>query len=66
MYENPLAKLPKTRVTYVAYRKAGYSKRFLVEHENDIALHKAAKAAFDSQGPKKLPTLDSVYTRIVI
>ena len=50
----------KTRDTYVAYRKAGYSKRFLAEHESDIALHKAAKAAFDSQGSKKLPTLKEI------
>ena len=41
----------------MAYRKAGYSKRFLMEHESNIALHKAAKAAFDSQGSKTLPTL---------
>ena len=33
----------KTRDTYVAYRKAGYSKKFLSEHESDITLHKAAK-----------------------
>ncbi|NLX26234.1 MAG: relaxase/mobilization nuclease domain-containing protein, partial [Lentisphaerae bacterium] len=26
----------KTRDTYVAYRKAGYSKKFLTEHESDI------------------------------
>ncbi len=50
----------KTRDVYVAYRKAGYSKRFLAEHESDIALHKAAKAAFDSQGSKKLPTLKEI------
>lgn len=33
----------KTRDTYVAYRKAGYSKKFLAEHESEILLHKAAK-----------------------
>ena len=33
----------KTREVYVAYRKAGYSKKFLAEHEADILLHKAAK-----------------------
>jgi len=50
----------KTRDVYVAYRKAGYSKRFLMEHESNIALHKAAKAAFDSQGSKKLLTLKEI------
>ena len=50
----------KTRDTYVAYRKAGYSKKFLSEHESDIALHKAAKQYFDAQGVKKLPTVKSL------
>ena len=45
----------KTRETYVAYRKAGYSKKFLAEHEADILLHKAAKNAFEDMGVKKLP-----------
>ena len=35
--------------------KAGYSKKFLAEHEGDILLHKAAKAAFDKRKLKKLP-----------
>ena len=47
----------KTRDVYVAYRKAGYSKKFLAEHEADILLHKAAKKAFDEMGVKKLPTV---------
>lgn len=45
----------KTREVYAAYRKAGYSKKFLVEHEADILLHKAAKKAFDELGVQKLP-----------
>lgn len=43
----------KTREVYVAYRKAGYSKIFLAEHEADILLHKAAKKAFDELGAEK-------------
>ena len=50
----------KTRDTYVAYRKAGYSKKFLSEHESEIILHKAAKQLFDEQGLKKLPTVKSL------
>ena len=50
----------KTREVYVAYRKAGYSKKFLAEHEADILLHKAAKRAFDDMGIKKLPTIKSL------
>ena len=53
----------KTRDTYVAYRKAGYSKKFMTEHEADILLHKAAKQAFEELGygkDKKLPTIKAL------
>ena len=50
----------KTRDIYVAYRKAGYSKKFKAEHESEILLHQAAKKAFDDLGVKKLPTLKSL------
>ena len=58
----------KTREIYVAYRKAGYSKKFLAEHEADILLHKAAKNAFDDMGVKKLPTvkgLQAEYAKLL-
>ena len=45
----------KTRSTYEEYRKVGYSKKFLEAHWEEITLHKAAKAAFDELGVKKLP-----------
>ena len=45
----------RTRPVYDAYRKAGYSKRFLDTHREEITLHKAAKTAFDEAGLKKLP-----------
>ena len=45
----------RTRSVYDAYRKAGYSKKFLGAHREEITLHKAAKAAFDEAGLKKLP-----------
>ena len=50
----------KTRDVYVAYRKAGYSKKFKAEHESDILLHQAAKKFFDGSGLKKLPTVKSL------
>ncbi len=50
----------KTRDTYVAYRKAGYSKKFKAEHEADILLHQAAKRHFDVLGLKKLPTVKAL------
>ena len=47
----------KTREVYVAYRKAGYSKKFRAEYEADILLHQAAKRAFDELNIKKLPKM---------
>lgn len=50
----------KTKDIYVAYRKSGYSKKYLEEHEADIIIHKAAKKAFDELGVKKLPTVKNL------
>ena len=50
----------KTRDIYAAYRKSGYSKKYLDEYESDILLHKAAKKAFDELGMTKLPTVKSL------
>ena len=50
----------KTRGTYVAYRKAGYSKKFREEHEEEILLHQAAKEAFNELNVKKLPTVKAL------
>lgn len=47
----------KTRSVYEDYRKAGYSKKFLEDHREEITIHKAAKAAFDELGVKKLPRI---------
>ena len=58
--EKHIANYSKTRDIYVPYRKAGYSKKFLQEHEPDIIIHKAAKKAFDELGVKKLPTVKSL------
>lgn len=50
----------KTREVYIAYRKAGYSKKFAAAHADDLALHKAAKTYFDTLGTKKLPSIKSL------
>ena len=52
----------KTRDTYVAYRKAGYSRKFRQEHEEEILLHQAAKEAFNELNVKKLPTVKELQT----
>ena len=50
----------KTRDVYVGYRKSGYSKKYLAEHEADIIIHKAAKKAFDELQLEKLPAIKSL------
>ena len=58
----------KTRPVYDAYRKAGYSKRFLENYRAEITLHKAAKAAFNEANLKKLPKvkeLDAEYSKLL-
>lgn len=53
-----------TKDVYTEYRKAGYSKKFYEEHRAELTLHKAAKAAFDELGVKKLPTIKSLQAQL--
>ena len=58
----------KTRPVYDAYRKSGYSKKFLEAHREKITLYKAAKAAFDEANLKTLPKvkeLDAEYSKLL-
>ena len=58
----------RTREVYVAYRKAGYSKKFLEGHREAITLHKAAKEAFEQLSLKKLPRvkeLNAEYAQLL-
>ena len=58
----------KTRPVYDAYRKSGYSKKFLEAHREEITLHKAAKAAIDEAGLQKLPKvkeLDAEFSELL-
>lgn len=52
----------RTRDVYVQYRKSGYSKKFLAEHEREIALHKAAKQVFDSLPGGSIPSIKALQT----
>ena len=51
----------KTRKTYEAYRKSGYSKKFFEEHRDELMLHKAAKQAFDQLGGQKVPSRQALH-----
>ena len=56
----------KTREIYAAYHQSGYSKKFLAEHESEIALHRAAKKAFNELGLKKLPTIKTLRAEYAV
>ncbi len=58
----------KTREVYDAYRKSGYSRKYLENHREEILLHKAAKEAFNKRELAKLPKvkdLSAEYSRIL-
>lgn len=58
----------KTREVYVAYRNAGYSKKFFEAHREEITLHKAAKEAFSELPDKKIPkvkVLNAEYAEVL-
>jgi hypothetical protein len=58
----------KTKDTYVAYRKSGYSNEFFEDHRGELTLHKAAKEAFDQLKAERLPTireLNEEYSRVL-
>jgi hypothetical protein len=52
----------KTRDVLAAYRKSKYSKKYLAEHENAIAAHRAAKKYFNELNLEKLPTIKTLRT----
>ena len=58
----------KTHPVYDAYRKSGYSKKYQEAYREEIALHKAAKAAFNEAGLQKLPKvkeLDAEFAELL-
>ena len=51
----------KTRPIFEGYKAARYSKKYLAEHEADIATHRAARAAMDRLlNGAKLPKMDTL------
>lgn len=50
----------KTRDIYAAYKKSRHKKEFRTEHESDLSLHEAAKAAFDALGGQKIPRVEQL------
>ena len=54
----------KTREIYVEYRKAGYSKKFLEAHREEIQMHKVAKESFNILGIAKIPRVKELNEQI--
>ena len=54
----------KSRDTYVEYRKAGYSKKFLEAHREEIQMHKVAKESFNTLGIAKIPRVKELNEQI--
>ena len=52
----------RTREIYATYKKSGYARKFLVEHEQEILIHRAVKQAFDERKLTKLPTVQTLQT----
>ena len=52
----------RTRETYAAYKKSGYARKFLIEHEQEILIHRAAKQAFDERKLTKFPNVQTLQT----
>lgn len=50
----------KTREVYAQYKKSNWSPKFAVQHEQEIAIHRAAKKAFDALGVKKIPKVSEL------
>lgn len=68
MLKRHIVNYARTREVYAAYRKSGYSAKYRLEHEDEIALHRAAKQAFDALGVQKLPSVKSLnaqYARLL-
>lgn len=58
----------KTRDVYAEYKKSRHKKEFRAEHESELTMHEAAKAAFDALGGAKIPKiaqLQEEYTSLL-
>ncbi len=55
--QNAIITYSKTSDVYTAYRKSGYSKKFLADHEKEIKAHQEAKTVFEKVPGGKIPRL---------
>ena len=50
----------KYRKIYTDYKASGFNKRFAADHQQELALFRAARQAFDAAGITKLPKIDDL------
>lgn len=50
----------KYRKIYADYKASGFNKRFAADHQQELALFRAARQAFDAAGITKLPKIDDL------
>lgn len=67
-YQKAIVDYGKTRKTFVAYKKSGYSKKFYAEHEAELLIYKAAEEVYKNAPGRKIPPMQELrdeYGRIL-
>ena len=67
-YQKAIVDYGRTRKTFVAYKKSGYSKRFYAEHEAELLIYKAAEEVYKNAPGRKIPPMQELrdeYGRIL-
>lgn len=67
-YQKAIIDYGRTRKTFVAYKKSGYSKKFYAEHEAELLIYKAAEEVYKNASGRKIPPMQELrdeYGRIL-
>ena len=67
-YQKAIVDYGKTRKTFVAYKKSGYSKKLYAEHEAELLIYKAAEEVYKNAPGRKIPPMQELrdeYGRIL-
>ena len=67
-YQKAIIDYGRTRKTFVAYKKSGYSKKFYAEHEAELLIYKAAEKVYKNAPGRKIPPMQELrdeYGRIL-
>jgi len=67
-YQKAIIDYGRTRKTFVAYKKSGYSKKFYAKHEAELLIYKAAEEVYKNAPGRKIPPMQELrdeYGRIL-